>query len=222
MTSRADHVASHGSWCARADRGDALRGNLAREAKYRWDLARVLRRARSALVPPPASGYAAFGAGSVILPPARIEGAEHLAVGRGVVVHEHAWFIVRQAEGHSAPSLRVGDDCRIGRFSKIVCMGEIAIGQGTTFDERCYVSDVEYVTGRPDVRPGERPLTAPKAVTIGRDVSLGAGTIVKPGVTIGDGATIRAASVVTSDVPPGAVAAGAPASVVEEGPTGAS
>ena len=49
---------------------------------------------------------------------------------------------------------------------------------------------------------------------IGNDVWLGYQALVLPGVTIGHGAVVAAASVVASDVPPYAVVAGNPASVV--------
>lgn len=53
-----------------------------------------------------------------------------------------------------------------------------------------------------------------RAITIGDDVFLGARVIVLPGVRIGDGAAIGAGSVVTTDLPAGAVAVGAPARVL--------
>lgn len=46
---------------------------------------------------------------------------------------------------------------------------------------------------------------------IGNDVWIGLGAIVKAGVRIGDGAVVGAGSVVTRDVPPYAIWAGAPA-----------
>jgi maltose O-acetyltransferase len=51
-------------------------------------------------------------------------------------------------------------------------------------------------------------------VAIGRDVFLGAGAIILPGVSIGDGAIVGAGSVVTKDIPAGAVAVGNPATIV--------
>ncbi len=55
-------------------------------------------------------------------------------------------------------------------------------------------------------------LNAP--VTIGSDVWIGEGAFISDGVTVGTGAVIGAHSVVTHDVPPYAVAAGAPARVL--------
>ncbi len=49
---------------------------------------------------------------------------------------------------------------------------------------------------------------------LGHDVWIGAGAIIKGGITIGDGAIVGAGAVVTADVPPYAVAAGVPARVL--------
>ena len=51
--------------------------------------------------------------------------------------------------------------------------------------------------------------------TIGNDVWIGWGVLIKGGVTIGNGAVIGARSVVTKDVPPYAVVAGVPAKVIK-------
>lgn len=47
--------------------------------------------------------------------------------------------------------------------------------------------------------------------TIGNDVWIGLGSIIKAGVTIGDGAVVGAGSVVTKDVAPYSICAGVPA-----------
>ncbi len=53
-------------------------------------------------------------------------------------------------------------------------------------------------------------------VTIGKNVWIGGGSIVLPGVTIGDNTTIGAGSVVTKDIPDGVVAAGNPCRVMRK------
>ena len=51
---------------------------------------------------------------------------------------------------------------------------------------------------------------------IGNDVWIGDGSVVVPGIMIGTGAVIGANSVVTHDVPPYAIVAGAPARVIRQ------
>jgi len=52
-----------------------------------------------------------------------------------------------------------------------------------------------------------------RPVRIGRNVWIGGGAIILPGVTIGDDAIVGAGSVVTRDVPAGATVVGNPARV---------
>lgn len=56
-----------------------------------------------------------------------------------------------------------------------------------------------------------------KPIRIGRNVWIGGGAILLPGVTVGDDAIIGAGSVVTRDVPAGATVVGNPAKVVAGG-----
>jgi acetyltransferase-like isoleucine patch superfamily enzyme len=66
------------------------------------------------------------------------------------------------------------------------------------FESRIFVH--AFTLTRQRVRP----------VKIGNNVLIGAFSVIAPGVTIGDGATIAPATVVTRDVPAGALAAGNP------------
>lgn len=54
----------------------------------------------------------------------------------------------------------------------------------------------------------------PKHTTIGSDVWIGHGAIIKAGITIGHGTAIGAGSVVKKDVPPYAIVAGVPAKLI--------
>lgn len=56
-----------------------------------------------------------------------------------------------------------------------------------------------------------RGLESGKPLCIGRNVWVGAGTILLPGVSVGEDAIIGAGSVVTRPVPPGATVTGNPA-----------
>lgn len=61
---------------------------------------------------------------------------------------------------------------------------------------------------------GNLPAPEAKPVVIGIDVWIGEAVFVKDGVHIGHGAVVGAHSVVTEDVPPYAVVAGAPAKII--------
>jgi maltose O-acetyltransferase len=86
----------------------------------------------------------------------------------------------------------------------------ISIGDGTTLAPEVYViahdASVRQPMGWTRLRP----------VRIGADVFVGLRAIIMPGVTIGDGAIVGAGSVVTRDVPAGAVVAGNPAQVIAQ------
>lgn len=176
--------------------------------------ARLVRRSRLALTPPPEWAFAAFGARSIIVPPARIEHPGRIAIGSRVLVHEHAWMVVRGGGVNTDPALVIGDGAVINRFVKIVAFGSVELGEGVIVGDHAYISDVEYEPGFADVDPVHRPLIEPQRVVLEPYVALGVGVIVKPGVTIGERAYIGAGSIVTKDVPARCLAVGSPARVV--------
>jgi acetyltransferase-like isoleucine patch superfamily enzyme len=84
--------------------------------------------------------------------------------------------------------ISIGDDCRIGELTAIFDTSHHAIEPG-----------MEVTTGK---------------VSIGRNVWIGRGAIVFPGVEIGDNAVIAAGSVVTSNVEPNTLVGGSPARLI--------
>jgi maltose O-acetyltransferase len=84
----------------------------------------------------------------------------------------------------------------------------IRIGDGTQIGPAVQIYAADHPRERETRRKG---LECGKPVTIGRNVWIGGGAIVLPGITIGDDAVIGAGSVVTHDVAPGTTVAGNPA-----------
>jgi maltose O-acetyltransferase len=106
----------------------------------------------------------------------------------------------------------------------------IRLGAGVFLNFNCVILDVVAVIigDKTQIGPGVQILTADhprdhatrdaglefgRPIRIGRNVWIGGGAIILPGVTIGDDAVIGAGSVVTRDVPAGATAFGNPARV---------
>ncbi len=101
------------------------------------------------------------------------------------------------------------------------------IGKFTAIAAACCINALEHPVHRVSqhkitYRPNEYFLGAKldkefrarrqgRAVDIGHDVWVGHGAVIMPGVAIGHGAVIGAGSIVTKDVAPYAIAAGAPA-----------
>jgi maltose O-acetyltransferase len=104
----------------------------------------------------------------------------------------------------------------------------ICLGTGVFLNFNCVILDVAAVTigDKTQIGPGVQILTADhprdaserasgrefgRPIRIGRNVWIGGGAIILPGVSIGDDALIGAGSVVTRNVPPGATVVGNPA-----------
>jgi len=103
----------------------------------------------------------------------------------------------------------IGAGCLLwaGRISGRITLGRHALlGPGVVMTASNYDIDA----GSPVMDQA----TIERDILVGDDVWLGARVIVLAGVTIGDGAVVGAGSVVTHDLPAGAVAVGNPARVL--------
>jgi len=106
----------------------------------------------------------------------------------------------------------------------------ISLGAGVFLNFNCVVLDVVAVSigDKTQIGPAVQILAADhprdpavraaglefgRPIRIGRNVWIGGGAIILPGVSIGDDALIGAGSVVTRDIPAGATAFGNPARV---------
>jgi len=117
----------------------------------------------------------------------------------------------------------IGEGVFIGHYTILDGTGGLTIGEGSgTSDLVAIFTHSVQATWRVYGRHHEEVPNAEKRgflvapVRIGKYVTVGAGTIVAPGVTIGDGAMIIPGSVVRKDVGPFEVVSGNPARVVAD------
>lgn len=132
---------------------------------------------------------------------------------RGENVWISAPFFVDYGE-----NIHLGKNIEINMNCVFLDCNEIVIGDFTGIGPGVHIYTVYHPTN-----PAERlspessfwqSLTAP--VHIGRNVWIGGGSIILPGVTIGDGTTIGAGSVVTKSIPANCVAVGNPCRVIRQ------
>lgn len=159
--------------------------------------------------------FEAFGAGSIIRKPILIENPAGISVGRGCLVRDGARLEVVDRPGEAPGRLIIGSGVNIEQNVHIVACGVVSIGDDTSITAGCSIVDASHPLTVSAGLSRAGVLTAgPTHVTIGAGAMIGIGSTILPGVTIGEGAVIGAHSVVTQDVPPHAVAVGAPARVV--------
>ncbi|HEY7045268.1 MAG TPA: DapH/DapD/GlmU-related protein, partial [Nocardioidaceae bacterium] len=88
-----------------------------------------------------------------------------------------------------------------------------------TIEDHCQVGpNVQFLTPVHPVEPRRREdkWETARPITVGRNVWIGGGAIICPGVTIGADTVVGAGAVVTKDLPAGVVAQGNPARVVRD------
>jgi acetyltransferase-like isoleucine patch superfamily enzyme len=183
-----------------------------RRSLAEWRRARALRRTvRRVCVPPPASYWAAFGS-SLVIPPARVDNADLISIGDGVVIHENVWLSVVRHFPEIDTRLVIEDCVRIGRSCQLSVAGEVVIERGAIIGDFVQIGDTYHPY---EVDHRFPLLVPPRAVRVGRGAVIASHAVVLPGVTIGPGAYVEHHSVVSADVPPNAVVAGRPARPVD-------
>jgi len=134
----------------------------------------------------------------------------NVSIGKGS--HLHKDIIIETGAGGF---LTIGSNTHIQpRCQFSAYKGQIQIGNGVQIAPNCafYPYDHTFLPGQ---LISLQPLQTKGGIIIEDDVWLGVGVIVLDGVRIGKGAVIGAGSVVTKDVPEGAIAFGVPARVVK-------
>jgi acetyltransferase-like isoleucine patch superfamily enzyme len=134
-----------------------------------------------------------------------------LRVGEGTLFEPGCWLTL----GPDA-RISIGDGCFLNRGTMLAAVERIEIGDHVMFANHCFVGDGDHRYDDPDLPITWQGFVPRGPVKIGSNVWFGVNCVVTGGVTIGDRAVIGSNSVVTKDIPPGVIAAGAPAKVIRE------
>lgn len=127
-----------------------------------------------------------LGEGAFVKAPLFVDYGENIFIGDRV-------FINYNLTALDVAAITIGDDCQIGPNVQLLTP-----------------------THPIDPQPRKDKLEAAEPITLGKNVWLGGGVIVCPGVTIGNNTVIGAGAVVTKDIPANVVAVGNPARVIRE------
>ncbi|MGA3192917.1 MAG: DapH/DapD/GlmU-related protein [Candidatus Bathyarchaeia archaeon] len=137
---------------------------------------------------------------------------KNVSVGQGTIVHDQV----------NLYNCKIGKNCKIDAFVYIeegVVIGDnckirpfVFIPTGVTIEDDVFVGpNVSFTNDKYPKVKGKWNLLR---TTVKRGASIGANSVILPGVTIGEEALIGAGSVVTKDVPDKAIAAGNPCCII--------
>jgi acetyltransferase-like isoleucine patch superfamily enzyme len=111
--------------------------------------------------------------------------------------------------------VRIGGGTFLNLGVMVASVELVEIGSHCMFANGCFVTDGNHRFDDPTMPITWQGFTTKGPTRIGDNVWCGANVVVTSGVTIGDRCVIGANSVVTTDIPPGSIAAGAPARMLK-------
>lgn len=133
-----------------------------------------------------------------------------LEVGEGALFEPNVWIT---APGRAR--VRIGAGTFLNQGVMVAAQELVEIGEHCMLANGCFVSDAAHRFDDPDKPVPWQGFTSKGPTRIGANCWLGAHVVVTSGVSIGERSVIGAGSVVTHDIPPFSIAAGAPARVLK-------
>jgi lipopolysaccharide O-acetyltransferase len=151
---------------------------------------------------------------------AYLRGLSAINMGEDFSAGSELWLeaITKYNDQLFAPRIVIGNQVRASHFVHIAATHLVEIGDNVLMGSGVMITDHNHGNysrshTSPHIPPALRPLDCDRQVVIEKNVWLGNGVVVTPGAFIGEGSIIAANSVVIGNIPPFAIAAGAPATV---------
>jgi acetyltransferase-like isoleucine patch superfamily enzyme len=159
--------------------------------------------------------FARLGRRTMLQPPMRLVGAQHITIGDRVFVGSNSWFeVIDSRRPRVVPVIEIGDGTCLSGFCSITAIREVVIEPNVLIARYVHISDHTHAHASNDIPIKNQGLAKIAPVRICEGAWLGQNVVVCPGVTIGRNAVIGANSVVRDNIPDHCVAAGSPARVV--------
>jgi len=132
-----------------------------------------------------------------------------IRIGHFSEIHERVALSAIAEPGQPQARLSIGDYTSIWYGTVVSARHQITIGSQCAISWNCTIIDNDM---HEIIYPGDlEPVRHSPAVRIDNHVWIGASAIVLKGVTIGENSVVAAGAIVTRDVPPNTLVAGAPA-----------
>jgi acetyltransferase-like isoleucine patch superfamily enzyme len=110
--------------------------------------------------------------------------------------------------------IRIGGGTFLNLGVQVASVALVEIGEHCMFANGCFVTDGNHRFDDPSRPVPWQGFTTKGPTRVGDNVWCGANVVITSGVTVGERCVIGANSVVTTDLPPFSIAAGAPAQVL--------
>ncbi|MDX6697486.1 MAG: hypothetical protein QOE65_883 [Solirubrobacteraceae bacterium] len=133
-----------------------------------------------------------------------------LEIGAGTLLEPDVWIT---APGDAR--IRIGEGCFLNLGVMVASVELVEIGDHCMFANGCFVTDGNHRFGDREKPVPWQGFTTKGPTRIGDNAWLGAHVVVTSGVTIGERCVIGANSVVTQNIEPFTIAAGAPAKALK-------
>jgi acetyltransferase-like isoleucine patch superfamily enzyme len=134
-----------------------------------------------------------------------------LEIGANSLLEPNVWITAPDAA-----RVRIGEGTFLNIGVMVASVELVEIGSHCMLANGCFVTDANHRyddPGRPITWQG---FTTKGPTRIGSNCWFGVNSVITTGVTIGDRCVVGANSVVTRDLPPGVIAAGAPAKILRD------
>jgi acetyltransferase-like isoleucine patch superfamily enzyme len=132
-----------------------------------------------------------------------------LELGANVLMEPGVWLT-----GPAPARIKIGAGTSLNMGVMVASSELVEIGEYCMFANGCFITDSNHRFDDPDKPVPWQGFTSKGPTRVGDNVWCGANVVIGSGVTVGERCVIGANSVVTHDLPPFSVAAGAPAEVI--------